>query len=553
MSAVVDGAKKLLGKGDTGVAARVEGLQEAVEAARGRLPDPLVEQAHTVASRAATRLRLSGEHTVVALAGATGSGKSSTFNALTGMEFAAVGVRRPTTSWTMSCVWGEDKAGDLLDWIGVPPRHRVSHDSMLDVQVLDRNLEGLVLLDLPDHDSTEKSHHVEMQRLVELGDLIVWVLDPQKYADAAIHDRFLMPLASHKDVMLVVLNHIDEVPENRREALLEDLRRLLRQDGLHDVPLLTTSAKYGDGIPELKEMIAKRVTAKQATLTRLLADVTTVAATLSEANGVSKPGDVARHSKAELVEAFADAAGVPTVVDAVEKSTRRRAAKATGWPLISWLGRFRSDPLKRLHLDLGPEARTLTAAARTSLPEATPVQRARVDTAVRSVADNVAAELSPPWAEAVRRASTSRLELLNDALDKAVGSTDLGVHRTPLWWRLVRFFQVVVFLAAVVGAGWLTALAASEYLQFDLPDAPEIGGLAVPTFLLLAGVAVGVLVGMGCRFLVGLAARSKARTADQRLRAAIADVTEDLVIGPIEAEIDAYRRTRHGLNKALVN
>jgi len=552
MSTIVEGAKKLLGKsGGTGVAGRVEGLQMAVEASRGRLPDELVEKAHLVASRAATRLRLSGEHTVVALAGATGSGKSSTFNALTGMEFAAVGVRRPTTSWTMSCVWGEDRANELLDWLEVPPRHRVSHDSMLDVQRVDRDLEGLVLLDLPDHDSTEISHHVEVDRLVELADLIVWVLDPQKYADAAIHDRFLMPLATHKDIMLVVLNHIDEVPADRRESLVADLQRLLRQDGLFGVPLLTTSAKLGDGIPELKHAIAKRVSAKQASLDRLLADVTTLAGELQEVNGLAKPGDIARQSKAELVESFADAAGVPTVVRAVEKSTRQRASRATGWPLTKWLGRFRPDPLKRLHLDLGAEGRQLTSGARTSLPEASPVQRARVDTAVRAVADNVAEELAPPWAEAVRRASTSRLSDLNDALDKAVGSTDLGVSRRPLWWRLVRFLQLVVFLVAVGGGLWLAGIAVAEYLQADIPEAPEVGGLAVPAVMLLAGIAFGVLVALGCRLLAVFAARSKARSANIRLRAAISDVTEDLVIGPIEAEIDAYRRTRHGLDSAL--
>ena len=553
MSSMLEGAKKLLGKSDPGVAARVEGLQLAVDSARGRLPDELVDQAHTVAARAATRLRLSGEHTVVALAGATGSGKSSTFNALTGMEFAAVGVRRPTTSWTMSCVWGENRAGELLDWIGVPPRHRVSHDSMLDKARLDQDLEGLVLLDLPDHDSTEVTHHVEMQRLIEMGDLIVWVLDPQKYADAAIHDRFLMPLATHKDIMLVVLNHIDEVPENRRAALLEDCQRLLRQDGLHGVPLLTTSAKYGEGIAELKQLIAQRVSAKQASLARLLADVTTTAGKLSEANGTSKPGDIARQSKSELIDAFADAAGVPTVVAAVEKSTRQRAIRATGWPLTSWISRMRPDPLKRLHLDLGPEARSLTKGARTSLPEVSPIQRARVDTAVRAVADNVATELSPPWAEAVRRASTSRLGDLNDALDKAVGSTDLGVSRTPIWWRLTRLLQVLMFLGAVGGGLWLGAIALSDSFQLDVPEAPEVGGLAVPAIMLLVGVAFGLLVGLSCRWLTGFSARSKARSADNRLRSAISDVTEDLVIGPIEAEIEAYRQTRHGLNQALVN
>jgi hypothetical protein len=34
---------------------------------------------------------------------------------------------------------------------------------------------------------------------VRLADMFVWVLDPQKYADAAIHNRYLAPLASHKD------------------------------------------------------------------------------------------------------------------------------------------------------------------------------------------------------------------------------------------------------------------------------------------------------------------------------------------------------------------
>jgi GTP-binding protein EngB required for normal cell division len=551
MSTLVEGAKKLLGKNTTGLAARVEGLEIAVESSRGRLPDELVDRAGLIATRASARLNLSGDHTVVALAGATGSGKSSTFNAIAEMDLAAVGVRRPTTSWTMACVWGSAGAGELLDWLAVPPRHRVSHDSMLDEKRVDKNLEGLVLLDLPDHDSTEISHHVEVERLVQLADLMVWVLDPQKYADAAIHDRFLRPLATHKDIMLVVLNHIDEVAVDRRQSMVDDLNRLLKNDGLEGVPLITTSARFGGGILDLKQAIASRVSAKHATLDRLAADVTTVAGRLQHANGLAKPGDIARHSKSELVEAFADAAGVPTVVRAVERSAQHRGAQATGWPLTRWLGRFRPDPLKRLHLDLGPDSRKLTSGARTSLPEASLVQRARVDSAVRAVADSVAAELSTPWADAVRRASTSRLDDLGDALDKAVGGTDLGVSRTPLWWRLVRFLQILFFVTAVAGGLWLAGLAGLGYLQMDVPSSPEVGGLAVPALMLLGGVAVGVLLAVACRWLARLAARSKARSADTRLRAAISDVAEDLVIGPIEAEVDAYRRTRHGLNEAL--
>jgi GTPase Era involved in 16S rRNA processing len=550
VTALVEGAKKLVGRGSE-MADRIDGLHEAARAARGRLDDALVDEAAAVAERADGRLRLSGDHTVVALAGATGSGKSSTFNALTGLELAAIGVRRPTTSWTMACAWGRDGAPELLDWLGVPKRHQVLRDSMLDEPREDHRLDGLVLLDLPDHDSTEVAHHVEVDRVVKLADLMVWVLDPQKYADAAIHDRYLRPLASHRETMLVVLNHIDTVPEGRREAMVSDLERLLAEDGLESVPVIATSARYGDGIPELKKVIAAQVTAKKAVKARLSADISTVAQRMQQVNGVAKPGDVARARKSELVDAFADAAGVHTVVSAVEQSTRRRAAQATGWPVTSWLSRFKPDPLRRLHLDLGSRGKDLTASARASVPEATHVQRARVDTTVRALADDVGAELSPPWATAVRRASVSRLPDLNDALDKAVSSTDLGVGRTPVWWQLVRALQWVLILTALAGAVWLGVLAVMGYLQVPQPSTPRYRGFPLPTLMLLGGVVVGIVLGLVCKLVVRLSARRKARTAERRLRAAIADVTEELVVLPVQAEVEAYRAARSGLAAAL--
>ena len=552
MTALVEGAKRLVGR-RSDVVDRIDGLDEAARAARGRLDDALVDEAAAVAERAGARLRLSGDHTVVALAGATGSGKSSTFNAVTGLELAAIGVRRPTTSWTMACAWGADGAGELLDWLGVPKRHQVMRDSMLDTprEAPGAGLDGLILLDLPDHDSTEVAHHVEVDRLVKLADLLVWVLDPQKYADAAIHDRYLRPLASHRDIMLVVLNHIDTVPEARRASMVADLERLLKEDGLGSVPVITTSARHGEGVPELTRAIAERVSAKKAVKARLMADVTSVAQRMHEANGDAKPGDVARARTDELVDAFADAAGVPTVVSAVEESTKRRAAQATGWPVTAWLGRFKPDPLKRLHLDLGSRGKELTATARASVPEASQVQRARVDTAVRALADDVGAQLTPPWAAAVRRASVSRLPDLNDALDKAVGGTDLGVRRTPIWWRMVRVLQWVLVLAALAGGLWLGGLAVMGYLQMPEPSTPRYAGFPVPTLLLVGGVLLGVLLGLVCKAAVRVSARGKARSADRRLRSAIREVTERLVVEPVEAEVEAYRATRSGLAAAL--
>jgi GTP-binding protein EngB required for normal cell division len=550
MTSLLEGAKKLVTRGSD-IGARVEGLDSAVEAGRGRLDDALVDAAADVVERASSRLRLSAEHTVVAIAGATGSGKSSTFNALTGLELAAVGVRRPTTSWATACVWGREGASELLSWLGIPERHQVTRDSMLDTGRESKDLEGVVLLDLPDHDSTEVSHHLEVDRLVKLADLLVWVLDPQKYADAAIHDRYLKPYAEYADVILVVLNHIDTVAEGRRDAMVADVRRLLEADGLGTVPVLAVSARPEMGIDELKAEIAKRASTKKATRTRLEADLRLAAARLQESSGTAKPRDLSRERVAELDEAFADAAGVPTVVAAVEKSTRLRANRATGWPVTAWVTRLKPDPLKRLHLDLGQAGKQLTGTARTSVPEPTMVQRARVDTAVRSVADDASTGLGKPWQAAIHRASVSELDDLNDRLDTSLAATDLGVAKIPRWASIVRVLQWLLILSALAGGGWLLALFGADYLKLTEPETPDVGGVALPTILLLGGVGLGIVLALFCRLLVGWTARNRARSADRRLRKGLRDVSEDLVVKPINAELVAYDKVRDGLSAAL--
>ena len=550
MTSLLEGARRLVTR-STDLGARLAGLEEAVEASHGRLPAVSVRHAAGVVERAGARLRLSADHTVVAIAGATGSGKSSTFNALTGIEISSVGVRRPTTSWTTACVWGAQGADELLDWLEIPPRHRVVRDTLLESGREDKQMQGVVLLDLPDHDSTEVSHHLEVDRLVQVADMLVWVLDPQKYADAAIHDRYLAPLAGHRDVMLIVLNHIDTVPEHRRQSMLDDVQRLLVQDGLGGVPVLATSARHQTGISELRTEVVKRVAMKKVARTRLEADVRGAAQELAELTGNARPGALPSARVHAMDDAIADAAGVPVVVDAVEKSTRLRAGRATGWPLLTFVSKLRPDPLKRLHLDLGPAGRALTGRARTSVPAASPVQRARVDNEVRALADEVSHGLGDAWATAIRRASTTRLTDLSDRLDAALGATDLGMQRLPIWAGLVRVVQWVLILTAIAGALWLTALAGMSYLALPDPDVPEFYGLPIPTLMLAGGVFLGILFALVCRILVALTATRRARVADRRLRNAIGTVSRELVIDPVEAELAAYTRAREGLAKAL--
>ncbi|QIK68391.1 hypothetical protein G7072_04755 [Nocardioides sp. HDW12B] len=528
--------------------ARLDALREAVEATEGRLDPDLLARAGSLLERAEGRLALAGDHTVVALAGATGSGKSSLFNALAGSTLSQVGVRRPTTSSTTAAAWGE--ADEVLAWLEVPQRHQVGGDP--------GRLGGLVLLDLPDHDSTEVAHHVEVDRLVEVVDLLVFVLDPQKYADAAIHHRYLAPLSTHRDVMMVVLNHVDEVPPERRRDLDRDLARLLDADGLTGVPRLQTSALTGEGVDHLRDVLAERVAATRAAAARLSADVSAVAARMAEANGSAdaRSAEIGKAHRTELVGALAESAGVPTVVRAVERSMVRRGSMRTGWPVLAWRARLRPDPLRRLHLDRlpgrgsGSGSDVDRAPDRTSLPAAGRVERARAETAVRRVADVVGEPLAPAWQRSVRRASLSRADDLEDALDRAVAGTDLGVDRVPLWWRLARLLQLVLVVALLAGAVWLGLLALVDFVAIPIPDPPETEGIPVPTLLLVVGLAGGWALAVLSRVVNGWVARARGRKARRRLEESVAEVADRLVLAPIGAEVEAYARARRALEVA---
>ena len=277
----------------TGVADRVRALAEATQDCRGRVPAEVVTEAERVATQVDRRLAFSGSATVVALAGATGSGKSSLFNALSGTDLARVGVTRPTTSEPLAVTWGDEPTEDLLEWLQVSRRHALPPGGGPGGS---GSLDGLILLDLPDHDSTEKSNQLQVDRLVQLVDVMVWVVDPQKYADAVLHERYLRPLVEHAPVMTVVLNQVDRLPPAEREACLRDLRRLLDSEGLQKTAIRAVSAETGEGLPALRELIGGRVADKLAAARRLAADVSTAADRLASASGDAAVPELTRRS-----------------------------------------------------------------------------------------------------------------------------------------------------------------------------------------------------------------------------------------------------------------
>jgi GTP-binding protein EngB required for normal cell division len=521
---------------------RVRALREAAELSEGRVSDDVVAEANRVVGQADRRLAISGGATVVALAGATGSGKSSLFNALSGTSLAKVGVRRPTTAHALACSWGDETAGELLDWLEIPRRHALERDPSTAAA-----LDGLVLLEL--------SHRMEVDRLVRLVDMMIWVVDPQKYADAALHDRYLRPLAGHADVMMVVLNQADRLTPAEREQCVRDLRRLLGTEGIDDVDVLAVSATTGEGLDTLRTKLAKMVATKKAAARRLAADVSDAADRLAGASGTDKAAPLTKASLDRMNRNLAEAAGVGVVTEAVGKAWRLRGGLATGWPVLAWLAKFRPDPLRRLHLDrlgVGRRRKEIDPSdvGRTSLPATSGVQQARVETAIRGLADEASDGLNRGWADAVKKAARSAQAVLPDSLDRAIATTDLDLAGHRRWWQVVRVLQWLLVLAAVAGLGWLGSAFVLSYLQ--LPPLPKVTwwGLPAPTVLAVGGVVAGLVVAGLARIGVEVGARRRASNASRALRRSIGRVTNQLVVRPVEAERERYEKARVALERA---
>lgn len=513
----------------------------------------LLHDTEELLARAGERLRLSASHTVVALAGGTGSGKSSLFNRLASADFSTVGVTRPITRDAHACVWGVAGSGPLLEWLGVPRRYRYARGSALDRG--EEAMAGLVLLDLPDHDSVVTGASGQVDRLVELADLMVWVLDPQKYADAAVHRRFLVPLAGHAEVVAVVLNQCDLLSEGQVEDCMSDLRRLLDSEGLHEAAILVTSAATGAGLDELRKLLIETVTQRRAATARISADVDGVVARFAPyaeeaAAGTAGEGDagvIPAAAVSQLVEAFCRAAGVSAVGDSLESARELRAIDYVGWP-VAWLadrltGR---DPVRKIRLGkLWEELRTITAGP-------SGAQQAEIDNALTKMADEVGPPLPRPWSRTVRAAVRSGAEEIPAALGVAIGESLPAEGKITPWWRLIGAVQGLLLGAVIVGLAWIAAIVA--FGVFDAATVPRLFGdvALIPWIcvMLAAFLFLGWLTASGCMNLVRAAARREHEQVEADMRARIAVVAREMVTVPAEQELSEYQRFGEELRMA---
>lgn len=394
---------------------RFTGLLEkadlALGSASGLVADdalaPLIESVKAVRAR----LGYPEDVLVVALAGGTGSGKSSLFNALCDQELVDVGGMRPTTSHPAAAV--PDDLGDAMDGyfdlLGIGERHTYAG-------------RRVCLIDLPDTDSVELEHRHRVDGLLSRIDLVIWVTDPEKYRDARLHDDYLRPLARHVEQFSFVMNQIDRLSPVEAEAVCHDLAEALAGDGMGEVEVIPVAAAPPSGPPIGIDRIWSALEEKDRTILydKLLDEVSETAQALAGETGGSLDFDAR------------SAVAVSTATEALIADDRQRAITTLTELLDSVeseVGGPIGDGIAAIAADVPAHVRRIADSA---VPKPAPTPRRRLFSRVESEPIDpgpISARIKEAVIRPVRALLAKRALALASIAELAVGVEEVRAGR----------------------------------------------------------------------------------------------------------------------------
>ena len=239
--------------------AGIKDLAPRLDRLDGYLSDPSIilvgsDAAEALAGRVReikALLRAADDRVCLGLVGGTGVGKSTLINALAGENISAGSDLRPTTDHLVLYRHQDN------DFSLTPDEETHIHQAA--------PLARISLADFPDFDSIEEAHRRILAGLFSRLDLLVWVVDPVKYADQALFDWLdLAPQARINQVF--VFNKIDDLERRYGDdadravqgVILDFKAKLARFANLENPDVFPMSAlnSSGPGFQSLVGLIA---------------------------------------------------------------------------------------------------------------------------------------------------------------------------------------------------------------------------------------------------------------------------------------------------------
>ena len=480
------------------------------------------------------RIGFPGDAYVLALVGGTGVGKSSLLNALAGSVVSTASARRPTTSEPVAWIPAAERAAlkPLLDWLEVD--QVMEHASA--------EIGPVAILDLPDVDSIAVEHRARVEALLPLVDAVAWVTDPEKYADAVLHDDFLRSWWPRLARQVVLVNKSDRLTADDARRVQRDLEARSCESATRVV--LPTSATTESGTADLRAWLTAGADAKRVVRARIAASILAAGRVLAAASG-----DLPGSSGKPLLDDAARDAAVRSATAAVLRvvdlpALERQAVAAT-----------RASARSR---GAGPLGRVTSFIYRTSGRETAVAdpnrfllrwrERGGLAPAIESIREAMSAPIRDAPAQ-IRPALAATLDAgdvrrgLEHAVDRAIGDVGAVQPPTSRWWTVFGFLQTIATIAIALSAAWVVVWILARPLTGSI-DLPVLGPVPSPFVALVVTVLAGYVIARLLGAHAGWVGSRWSGRVRERVAVAVEHEVREGAFGPLDQLEAARRRLR---------